>query len=64
MLCHSSCSLPIQGHQLPMGARCSILFDNVLYASRLEAECTVCLQPWASHPWGKHIAKDCKFCQQ
>ena len=65
MPCCSSCSLPIQGHQLPMGARCSILFDKALHASRLELECTVCLQPWASHSWGKHIAKDCKFhCQQ
>ena len=64
MPCCSSCSLPIQGHQLPMGARCSILFNKALHASGLELECTVCLQPWASHPWGKHIAKDCKSCWQ
>ena len=61
MLCCSSCGLPIQGHQLPMGARCSILFNEASHASRLELECTVCLQPWASHSWGKHIPKDCKF---
>ena len=64
MLCCSSCSLPIQGHQLPMGARCSILFDKALHASGLKPECTVSLQPWASHSWGKHIPKDCKFCWQ
>ena len=61
MPCCSSCSLPIQGHQLPMGARYSILFDEALHTSGLTLECTVCLQPWASHPWGKHIPKDCKF---
>ena len=44
MLCCSSCSLPIQGHQLPMGARCSILFNKASHASGLEQECTVCLQ--------------------
>ena len=63
MPCCSSC-LSIQGHQLPMGARCSILFDEVLHASGLELECTVCLQPWASPSQGKYIAKDCKFCHQ
>ena len=47
-----------------MGARCSILFDEASHTSRLELQCTVCQQPWASHPQGKHIAKDCKFCQQ
>ena len=64
MPCSSSCSLPIQGHQLPTGARCSILFNKALHVSSLELECTVCLQPWDSHSWGKHIPKDCKFCQQ
>ena len=64
MLCCSSCSLPIQGHQLPTGASCSILFYKALHMSSLELECTVCLQPWGSHSWGKHILKDCKFCQQ
>ena len=64
MLCCSSCSLPVQGHQLPTGARCSILFDEAVHASGLEPECTVCLQPWGSHTWGKHIPKDCKFHQQ
>ena len=47
-----------------MGAGCSILFDKALHKSRLKPECTMCLQPWASHPCGKHIPKDCKYCQQ
>ena len=64
MPCCSSCSLPIQGHQLPTGAKCSILFDEATHSSGLEPECTACLQPWGSHLWGKHIPKDCKFCQQ
>ena len=64
MLCCSSCGLPIQGHQLPTGARYSILFDKALHTSGLEPECTVCLQPWGSHSQGKHIPKDCKFCLQ
>ena len=46
------------------GGKCSILFSEATHASGLEPECTVCLQPWGSHPWGKHIPKDCKFCQQ
>ena len=29
-----------------------------------EPECTVCQLPWSSHPRGKHIPKDCKFCHQ
>ena len=62
MPCCSSCGLPIQGHQLPMGARCSILFNEALHASRLNLECTVCQQPWASHSQAKHIPKDHKFC--
>ena len=61
MPCCSSCSLPVQDHQLPTGARCSILFDKALHGSGLELECTVCLQPWGSHSWGKNIPKDCKF---
>ena len=64
MPCCSSCGLPIQGHQLPMGPRCSILSDKASHASGLEPECTVCLQPWASHPRGKLIAKECKFHHQ
>ena len=65
MLCCSSCGLPVQGHQLPMGPRCSILSNKALHASGLEPECTVCLLPWASHPRGKHITTECKFhCQQ
>ena len=61
MLCCSSCSLPVQGHQLPTGARCSILFNEALHMSGLKLEYMVCLQPWATHSWGKHIPKDCKF---
>ena len=61
MLCCSSCGLPVQGHQLPTGAKCSILFDEATHTSGLKPECTVCLQPWGSHQWGKHIPKDCKF---
>ena len=64
MPCCSSCGLPIQGHQLPTGARCSILLDEVAHTSGLEPGCTVCLQPWGSHSQGKHIPKDCKFCWQ
>ena len=65
MPCCSSCGLPIQGHQLPMGPRCAILSDESLHTSSLEPECTVCAQPWSSHPKGKHISKECKFrCQQ
>ena len=64
MSCCSSCSLPVQGPQLPMGPRCSILSDEALHASGLEPECTICLQPWDSHPRGKHITKECKFCHQ
>ena len=64
MPCCSSCGLPIQGHQIPTGPRCSILFDETTHVSGRELECTVCLQPWSSHPQGKHISKDCKFCQQ
>ena len=64
MPCCSSCSLPIQGHQLPMGPRCSILSNEASHASGLEPEYTICLQPWTSHPRGKHIAKDCKFHHQ
>ena len=47
-----------------MGPRCSILSDEASHTSGLEPECTVCLQPWASHPRGKHITKQCKFCHQ
>ena len=64
MPCCSSCILPIQGHQIPTGAKCSILFDEATHVSGHEPECTVCLQPWGNHPQGKHISKDCKFCQQ
>ena len=64
MLCCSSCSLPIQGLQIPKGVWCSILFDKTMHASGKEPECTVCLQPWSGHPRGKHIPKDCKFCHQ
>ena len=35
-----------------------------MHASGQEPKCTVCLQPWSSHPWGKHIPKDCKFWWQ
>ena len=61
MPCCSSCGLPIQGHQIPKGPRCSILFDETTHALGWEPECTVCLQQWSSHPQGKHIPKDCKF---
>ena len=64
MPCCSSCGLPVQGHQLPMGPRCAILSAGASHASGLESECTICLQPWSSHPKGKHINKECKFCQQ
>ena len=47
-----------------MGPRCAILSDEASHASGLEPECTMCLQPWSSHPKGKHINKDCMFCQQ
>ena len=62
--CCSSCGFPIQGHQIPTGSWCSILFDETMHASGWEPECTVCLQPWGCHPQGKHIPKDCKFQQQ
>ena len=42
-----------------MGPRC----DEASHASGLEPECTVCLQPWSSHPKGKHINKEYKFSQ-
>ena len=64
MPCCSSCGLPIQGHQIPVGPRWSILFDKATHALGHELEYTVCLQPWSGHPQGKHISKDCKFCQQ
>ena len=41
-----------------------MLFDEATHASGLKPECTVCLQPWGNHSWGKHIPKDCKFCWQ
>ena len=47
-----------------MGPRCTISSDEASHASSLEPECTMCLQPWASHPKGKHITKECKFCCQ
>ena len=64
MLCCSSCSLPVQGHQIPTGPRCSILFDEAIHTSGKEPECKVCLLLWSGHPKGKHIPKDCKFCHQ
>ena len=65
MPCCSSCSLPVQGHQMPTGPRCSILFDEAVHSSGMEPECTACQLPWSSHPRGKHIPKDCKFrCHQ
>ena len=64
MPCCSSCGLPIQGHQIPMGPQCSILFDETMHASGWELECTVCLQPWSSQPRGKHVPKDCRFHHQ
>ena len=64
MPCCSSCSLSVQGHQLPTGARCSFLFDKESHTSGLKPECTVCLQHWGSHSQGKHIPKYCRFCQQ
>ena len=30
----------------------------------MEPECTVCQLPWSSHPRGKQIPKDCKFCRR
>ena len=47
-----------------MGPRCTILSDESSHTSGIEPECTVCLQPWSSHPKGKQINKKCKFCQQ
>ena len=61
MPCCSSCGLPVQGHQIPTGTRCSILFDEAVHSSGMEPECAVCQLPWSSHPRGKHIPKDCKF---
>ena len=61
MPCCSSCGLPVQGHQIPTGTRCSILFDEAMHSSGMEPECAVCQLPWSSHPRGKHIPKDCKF---
>ena len=65
MPCCSSCGLPVQGHQIPTGLQCSILFDEAVHSSGMEPECTVCQVPWSGHPRGKHIPKDCKFrhCQ-
>ena len=64
MPCCSSCSLPVQGHQVPTRPQCSILFDEAVHASGRDPECTVCQLPWSSHPRGKQIPKDCKFCCQ
>ena len=64
MPCCSSCGLPVQGHPIPTGSQCSILLDETMHASGWEPECIVCLQPWSSHPRGKHIPKDCKFQHQ
>ena len=64
MPCCSSCGLAIQGHQVPTGAKCSILFDEATHMSGIKPECTVCQQSWGSHLWGKHIPKDCKFLWQ
>ena len=64
MPCCSSCSLPIQGHQIPTGPWCLILFVETTHTSGREPECVVCLQPWNTHPRGKQISKDCKFCHQ
>ena len=61
MPCCSSCSLPVQGHQMPTGPRCLILFNEAVHSSGMEPECTVCQLLWSSHPRGKHIPKDCKF---
>ena len=57
MPCCSSCGLPVQGHQVPTGPRCSILFDEAMHASGRDPECTVCQLPWSSHPRGKEIPK-------
>ena len=54
----------MQGHQIPTGLQCLILFDKTMHASGRELECIVCLQPWSTHPRGKQILKDCKFCHQ
>ena len=64
MPCCSSCDLPIQGHQLPTIPRCSILLEESSHASGLEPKCTMCAQPCSSHPKGKQINKECKFCWQ
>ena len=58
MPCCSSCSLPVQGHQIPTGPHCSILFDEAVHSSGMEPECAVCQLPWSGHPRGKHIPKD------
>ena len=62
MPCCLSCGLPVQGHQILTGPRCLILFNEAVHSSGMEPECTVCQLPWSSHPRGKHIPKDCKFC--
>ena len=64
MPCCFSCGLSVQGHQLPMGPRCDILSDKSSHACCLEPECTMCSQPWCSHPKGKQINKECEFHQQ
>ena len=55
---------PHPGSSATNRGKCSILSDEALHASGLKLECTVCLQPWGSHYQGKHIPKDCMFCQQ
>ena len=64
MPCCSSCGLLVQGHQIPTSPRCLILFDEAVHSSGMEPECTACQLPWSSHPRGKHIPKDCKFCHR
>ena len=61
MLCCSSCGLPVQGHQLPMGPQCTILSDKGSHTSSFEPECTMYAQAWSGHPKGKQINKECKF---
>ena len=64
MPCCSSCSLPVQGHQIPTGPHCSILFHEAMHSLGMDPECAVCQLPWSGHPRGKHIPKDCKFCRR
>ena len=57
----SSCCLPVQGHQLPMGPRCTILLDKSSHTSDLEPKYTMCAQPWCSHPKRNRSTRSASF---